>query len=103
LRHVAAAHCGGRDGFLDRCLDLEGYTMTITITNTTSIAELEINGTDVPARLWEGQTASGIPVHCYIVRIGVHESQDCAQFERELQEQRKPSFELAAIPLRLIL
>ena len=77
--------------------------MTITITSTSSIAELRINGADIPARLWEGQTESGIPVHCYITRIAVHESQDCSQFERELQEHQKPSFEVAAIPLRLIL
>jgi hypothetical protein len=77
--------------------------MTITITSTTHIANLRINGIDVPARIWEGQTDSGIPVHCYITRIAVHESQDCSQFERELQEQRQPSFEVAAIPLRMIL
>jgi hypothetical protein len=84
--------------------------MTITITSTTHLAtlQMQMNGAEVPARLWEGQTDSGIPVHCYITRIAVHESllHDMAvarQFETELQEQRKPSFEVAAIPLRLIL
>jgi hypothetical protein len=77
--------------------------MTITITSTTSLAELKINGALVPARIWEGKTDSGIPVHCYITRIAVHNSQDQSQFERELEEQKQPSFEVAAIPLRLIL
>ena len=77
--------------------------MTITISNTHKIVKLIIGDQAVSARLWEGQTITGIPVHCYITRIAVHESQDCAQFERELLEQRKPSFEVAAIPLRLIL
>ena len=77
--------------------------MTITISNTDKIVQLVIGDQVVPARLWEGHTSSGIPVHCFITRIAVHESQDCSQFERELVEQRKPSFEVAAIPLRLIL
>ena len=77
--------------------------MTITISNTETIVELVIGDQVVPARLWEGQTITGIPVHCFITRIAVRDNQDCSQFERELVEQRKPSVEVAAIPLRLIL
>ena len=60
------------------------------------------------ARIWEGQTDSGIPVHCYVTRIAVAKDEDCPQvemerFERELQEQRAPSAETEAIPLRMIL
>jgi hypothetical protein len=73
--------------------------MKITIENTTKLVEL--NG--VPARIWEGHTDTGIPVHCFITRIAVKEGLDCTQFERELAEQRKPSFEIDAIPLRMIL
>lgn len=73
--------------------------MKITIESTTKVVEL--NG--VPARVWEGATESGIPVHCFITRVAVHKDQDCSQFERELQEQRAPSFEVEAIPLRMIL
>jgi hypothetical protein len=73
--------------------------MKITIESTSKTVEL--NG--LPSRIWEGHTDSGIPVHCFITRIAVHENQDCTEFEKELQEHRKPSFELAAIPLRMIL
>jgi hypothetical protein len=73
--------------------------MRITIESTTKV--VEVNG--VPARIWEGHTESGIPVHCYVTRIAVHESQDASQFERELKEQRKPSPAVEAIPLRMIL
>ncbi len=73
--------------------------MKITIENTTKVVEL--NG--VPARIWEGHTDSGIPVHCYITRVAVKEGLDCTQFERELAAQRKPSAAIEAIPLRLIL
>jgi hypothetical protein len=73
--------------------------MKLTIESTTKIVHL--NG--VEARVWEGETESGIPVHCFITLVAVHEGLDTPQFEKELSEQRKPSAEVAAIPLRLIL
>jgi hypothetical protein len=73
--------------------------MKLTIENTTKTVEL--NG--IPARIWEGHTESGIAVHCYITRVSVRNDSDCSQFEKELQEQRKPSFDVEAIPLRMIL
>ena len=77
--------------------------MKITIESTTKTVELVIGAATVPARIWEGQTESGIPVHCFITRVAVHESLDVSQFERELQEHRKPSFEIGAIPWRMII
>jgi hypothetical protein len=73
--------------------------MKITINSTTKMVQL--NG--VPARIWEGHTESGIPVHCYVTRIAVPLDQDHSQFQRELQEHQAPSAEVAAIPLRLVL
>ncbi len=73
--------------------------MKITIESTAKF--VEVNG--VPARIWEGHSESGIPVHCYVTRIAVPLGQDHSQFQRELQEHRAPSAEVAAIPLRLIL
>lgn len=73
--------------------------MKITIESTTKIVQLD----GVPARIWEGATESGIPVHCYVTRIAVARDQDASQFERELQEQKAPRPELAAIPARMIL
>lgn len=61
--------------------------MRITIESTSKI--VNVNGVD--ARIWEGTTDSGIPVHCMITRIGVHKDQDTTQFQRELQEMRAPS------------
>jgi hypothetical protein len=77
--------------------------MKITIESTTKIVELKTDSGSVPARIWEGKTETGIPVHCYITRIAVIEKEDTSQFERELKEQRAPSPEAEAIPLRLIL
>jgi hypothetical protein len=74
--------------------------MKITVESTDKIVEL--NG--VPARIWEGETASGIKVHCYVTRIAVKRKEPrIAEFESELRETRTPSAELHAIPLRLIL
>jgi hypothetical protein len=74
--------------------------MKIEIESTTKIVEL--NG--VPARIWEGKTASGIPVHCYITRIAVANRFDTTEFDlAELQEHRAPSPEIEAIPLRMVL
>lgn len=71
--------------------------MTITVSSTTKLVEL--NG--VPARIWEGKTESGIPVHCYVTRIAVAaEGVDHSQFEAELQEQRKPSPDAEALPMK---
>jgi hypothetical protein len=73
--------------------------MKITIESTTKTVML--NG--VPARIWEGKTESGIPVHAFITRIAVHEDSDATQFEAELKECRAPSAEIEAYPARLIL
>jgi hypothetical protein len=71
-------------------LQLESTTKTVTV-----------NG--IQARLWQGQTGGGIPVHAYITRVAVAADEDGTEFERELQEHAAPRPEVAAIPLRLIL
>lgn len=77
--------------------------MKVTLDSTTKIVELTLNGQTLPARIWEGHTESGIPCHAYITRIAVHEDLDASQFERELQEHRRATPAIEAIPLRLIL
>lgn len=87
--------------------------MKITIESTQKIVSLEVregaHGISMPARIWEGQTETGIPVHCFVTRIAptvedIPENKaKFVEFERELKEQRKPSVEIATIPLRLIL
>ena len=73
--------------------------MKITIESTAKIVTVN----EVPARIWEGQTESGIPVHCYVTRIAVHNNENHEQFEKELLEQRVPSAAIEGISLRLIL
>ncbi len=73
--------------------------MKVTLESTTKL--VNVNG--VPARVWEGTTESGIPIHAYITRVAVGIDDDQAQFERELQECRAPSAAVAAIPTFLVL
>ena len=73
--------------------------MEVRLESTDKIVTL--NG--VPARLWEGHTAAGVPCHAYVTRIAVSNTEDSSEFDRELQEHRPPSEELRVIPLRLVL
>jgi hypothetical protein len=74
--------------------------MKIAIESTTKIVMID----GLPARVWEGETESGIAVHCYITRISALAGErELSEFEKELVEHKAPSAEVAAIPLRLIL
>lgn len=74
--------------------------MEITITNTSKI--IHING--IPTRIWEGQTKSGIKIHCYITRIAIDKNElRTKEFESELLEQKIPSIEIDNLPTRLII
>jgi hypothetical protein len=77
--------------------------MKITLESTKKLVALEVPGGAVPARIWEGHTDSGIPVHAYITRLGAPAGADQTEFLRELEEHRAPSPAVEAIPLRLIL
>lgn len=71
--------------------------MKVTLENTDKIVTVKVGGAEVPARLWEGTTESGIRVHAFITRIAVHKDLDQSQFERELQEPTPLSKELRGV------
>jgi len=75
--------------------------MKVTLENTTKIVHL--NG--VPARIWEGVTERGVRVHAFISRIAVPNDapEEQERFAQELKEEKAPSAEAAAYPLRMIL
>jgi hypothetical protein len=76
--------------------------MKITVESTSKIVQL--NG--VPARVWEGHSENGVAIHCFITRVAMRSDEPAervAIFERDLKEQRRPSAEVEAIPLRMIL
>jgi hypothetical protein len=99
---IAAALGRYMDGIGFTRLIQRGTPMKITIESTTK--KVLVDG--VEARIWEGLTDSGVPIHCYVTRIAVHMNTpiaEIARFERELQEHRAPSADVQAIPLRLII
>jgi hypothetical protein len=77
--------------------------LKVTLESTTKTVDLVVNGQSVPARVWEGQTANGIACHAFITRIAVAKTDDAAEFVRDLAEQRQPSADIAAIPLRMVI
>lgn len=81
--------------------------MKITIESTSKVVDLVVEGRIVPARIWQGTTDTGIPVHCFITRIAPTVPNPSAEvtrdFERELQSCRTPTAELGPIPMRFIL
>jgi hypothetical protein len=74
----------------------------VKLTSTSKVVELVTGGHAVPARIWEGHTASGIPVIAWIARIAAERDQDLAEFARDLAEQATPSPAAEAFPLRMV-
>lgn len=84
--------------------------MKITLENTTKVVTLEVDGANVPARLWQGTDEHGTPVHAFITRIAPEVNpRDPAsrpvleRFERSLEACAAPRPAVASIPLRLII
>lgn len=76
--------------------------MKASIKSTSKIVHL--NG--VPARVWEGQTESGVKIHAYITRVAIDKDEkyeERKRFSNELQEHEPPTPEIEAIPGRMIL
>lgn len=80
--------------------------MKIEIDSTEKIVTLNIDGAQVPARVWQGKSEKGIEVVCFITRVLVAEGQPAEayqQFEADLKEHAKARPAVEAIPLRLVL
>jgi hypothetical protein len=84
--------------------------MKITIESTSKLVELQLRpGVVALARIWEGTTEHGTPVHCFITRVcPTIPTPDLPkavveEFEASLRETRAPSALVEAIPMRMIL
>jgi len=73
--------------------------MEMTLQSTSKIVEID----SVPARVWEGVSARGIPVRAYINRVVAKRSDDSQAFQLELQEHTAPSAVVAALPTHITL
>lgn len=88
--------------------------MKITIESTAKIVVLEAgdgpNTITIKARVWQGQTESGVPVQVFVTRIAPEIPLDhpdidrlAAEFERDLKRQADPRPSVQAIPLRFFI
>jgi hypothetical protein len=84
--------------------------MKITIESTSKIVTLQRASGEVPARVWQGYTESGIPVQVFVTLISPEVPKSdpdidakTAEFERDLKRVADPRPSIEAIPLRLIL
>lgn len=83
--------------------------MKIIIENTDKIVQLDASGGEpsasVEARIWEGETESGVPVTCFVTRIipRTHDEAVNAQFASELREEKTPTLYAQGIPLRMFI
>jgi hypothetical protein len=81
---------------------MEPLAMRVHLESTTQVVTIVVNGVELPGRVWEGRTDSGIQVVAIITRIAAPIDADLAQFSAELQACRPPVMP-AAWPNRLIL
>lgn len=82
--------------------------MTVTLHATEKIVELQGAEEHPPikARIWEGQTDTGIKVFALISRIAIDANSPqhvIDQFNAELMETRPPSASIQSFPNRIIL
>jgi hypothetical protein len=71
--------------------------MKMQIESTTKI--VTFNG--LPARVWEGKTAKGVPVIVFVTRVAVDKAHDASELDAELEEHAPPSAELQSWPSRM--
>lgn len=82
--------------------------MKITIETTSKIVQLKTADGTVPARIWEGKTERGTPVHCFVTRIcpSIPEpvpEEIVSEFAKDLAEQAAPSAAVQGIPFRFFI
>ncbi len=74
--------------------------MKITLESTNEIRTF--NG--VPARIWQGETDSGIKLHCFISNIAIskNETEEAIdQFNKKLLECEAPTADYSIYPLSM--
>lgn len=73
---------------------------------TTKVIELVVDGATVPARIWQGKTKNGIPVHAFITRVAVpagRPDREYIEFEEALEEKEPPRPDVSAYDMRYFL
>ena len=77
--------------------------MRIILKSTNHMARLVDVGASIDARIWTGETHNGTPIIAYIASLAVQDTQDQAEFEKELEQAPHIKGDLPGVPLRLVL
>jgi hypothetical protein len=78
--------------------------MKVLLESTTRVVTLVISGEAAAARVWEGETESGLKVHAYVTNLVASESVTEEQFQRELNNShRAPSSDTDGIAVTLVM
>lgn len=78
--------------------------MKAQITSTDQVVPIKAVGFEgqTMARVWEGVTEAGVAFTAYIPLVQVHKTADNSQFERELNEHKRPMLDtMKAIAARM--
>jgi hypothetical protein len=86
--------------YFDRLMDrpMPGPHPVLTLEPTETVVELE--SAPLPARVWTGTTADGVPVYALIALVAVDAAQECQELEGALIEQDGARFAPVAETLR---
>jgi len=80
--------------------------MKITLESTDHVIQVapKPGGNEVRGRVWQGETAAGVPCFAVVALIAADPLADQEEFERDLQEHAAPKPEtVKAFPLRMVL
>lgn len=88
----------------------EKQLVKVTLESTTKIVDIQTVDGSVKARVWQGQTDSGVPVQAFIPLISPevrrsdpHHDELTAEFDRDLKRHAEPRPTVELIPLRFII
>jgi hypothetical protein len=81
---------------LERNVAREQVTRAGAFTLQPTPVFVAVNGTR--CRVWQGQTARGVPVHAYVALVSVDRDADAAELEAALREVATPRPEVADLP-----
>jgi hypothetical protein len=78
--------------------------MKVVLESTTRLVTLVINGEAAAARVWEGETESGLKVHAYVTNLVASERVTEEQFQQELNDNhRSPSPDADDVAVTLVM
>jgi hypothetical protein len=74
----------------------------ITLESTATLATLVVEGREIPVRLWQGTTSTGVPCVAFVTRLAFAGDAECAEPERDLIETTPLDARWTNLPRRIV-